>query len=636
MFLRQPAPNDLSVKNSSLDKIQTFVRANLVQTVTASFVASAFLFAISGINSWAIYRSFQDTVAKEFQLQKLSDKTIYLDEVLTMSAYMAASSGDFNWSDRYREKEPLLTQTIEELIELDPEIARDFNKTKTANDRLVDYETRSFELLRQGKSEQARQLLFGEDYKQQKQIYNQGVENALARVQSNIDRQLNTYENNLLGSLIATAVSLLLSVSSFALILSALKTYIRDRDRTQQVLLKSQESLQELNLSLDRQKQQLEQQERQIKQEKEILQTDVGTLLETVSAVEQGNLTAIAPASDRITGLVASKLNRSIQQLAEILAQVATTAEQVTQSSGQLDESSKIVALDAQQQAQEVIKVLKLTEQVQCSAQSSVEQIAIASQSLKDVQAAVKTGELAINELSQGISILQGGAKEIVEQTDNLKDFVILTDQFVQEQSQLAELIQSLAMGATLISARATAQQDPKQMLVLGKEFETIANQIKSLAEQTNKNLSLLQKRTDRVQDAVFIITQDLQGLEKLVDGFTVEVDKSNRAFSTIQSTTETAIAAGETVTRSSQQIEQTASATTTAIGDIARLAERTTQLTQSTQERVNRLQKTSDRLMKRIQFFRLPERESEPIDLSVETNGTVDVTPAATDLLQP
>jgi methyl-accepting chemotaxis protein PixJ len=633
MFLRQPAPNDSPVKDSSIDKIQTFVRSHLVQIVTASFLASTVLFGFSGINSWTIYCGFQDTVTKEFKLQKLSDKTTYFDEVLTMSAYMAASSGELKWSDRYRQYEPMLTQTIKELIAIDPEIAKDFNQTKTANDRLVEYEMRSFELVRQGKSEQARRILFGEDYQQQKQIYNQGVENTIARVQSSIARQLISYENNLLGSLIATALSLSLSVLSFVLILSAIKTYIRDRDRAQQVLLKSQESLQELNLSLDRQKQQLQQQEQQIKQEKEILQTDVSTLLETVSAVEKGNLTAIAPVSDRVTGLVANTLNRSIEQLAEVLVQVAATAEQVTQNSEQLDESSKIVAINAQQQAQEVIKVLKLTEQVQSSAQSSVAQIAIASESLKEVQTAVQTGELAINELSQGIRILQGGAKEIVEQTENLKEFVTLTDQFVQEQSQLAELIQSLAMGATLISARATAQQDPKQMLVLGKEFETIANQIKSLAEQTNKNLGLLQKRTDRVQDAVFIITQDLQGLEKLVDGFTADVDKSNRAFSTIQSTSDMAIAAGETVTRASQQIEQTASATTIAIDDIARLAERTTQLTQ---ERVNRLRQTSNRLMQRIQFFRLPERAGDRIDLSVEKNGTVDIIPTTSDRLQP
>jgi twitching motility protein PilJ len=631
MFLRQPAPNDPPVKDSSLiNQIQTFVRSHLVQTVTASFVASTFLFGMSGINSWTIYRSFKDTVAKEFRLQKLSDKTTYLDEVLTMSAYMAASSGDLNWSDRYRQYEPILTQTLEELIKIDPEIAKDFNQTKSANDRLVEYETQAFELLRQSKPERARQILFGVNYKKQKQIYNQGVQTSLARVQANIDEQLNAYETNLLGSLLATGLSLSLSVLSFALILSAIKTYIRDRDRAQQVLLKSQESLQELNLSLDRQKQKLEQQEQQIKQEKETLQTDVGTLLETVSAVEKGNLTALAPVSDRLTGLVADTLNRSIQQLAEVLTQVSVTAEQVTQGSWQLDESSKIVAINAQQQARDVIKVLKLTEQVQSSAQSSLKQIALASESLKEVQTAVKTGEIAINELSQGIGILQGGAKEIVEQTENLKEFVTVTDQFVQEQSQLAELIQSLAMGATLLSARASAQQDPKQMMVLGKEFETIANQIKSLAEQTNKNLGLLQKRTDRVQDAVFIITQDLQGLEKLVDGFTVEVDKSNRAFSTIQATSDTAIAAGETVTRSSQQIERTASSTTSAMEDIARLAERTTQLTQSTQERVNRLQKNSARLMERIQFFRLPEQASERIDLSVEKNGTVDVTPTA------
>jgi hypothetical protein len=44
-------------------------------------------------------------------LQQLSDEIIYLDEVLTMSARMAASTGNLEWENRYRTFEPKLDAT---------------------------------------------------------------------------------------------------------------------------------------------------------------------------------------------------------------------------------------------------------------------------------------------------------------------------------------------------------------------------------------------------------------------------------------------------------------------------------------------------------------------------------------------
>jgi methyl-accepting chemotaxis protein PixJ len=365
--------------------------------------------------------------------------------------------------------------------------------------------------------------------------------------------------------------------------------------------------------------------------EGETLAQDVGQLLDVVAAVEDGDLTIQAPVNDRVTGLVSDTFNRLIEQLAQILGQVANTAQQVTLSSQQLDESAQTVSFNVQQQAQDISNVLTLTEQVQSSARSSANQIDLANQSLTQVKTTIEQGQLAINALSDGIQTLQTGASQIVTRTHDLDEFVTLTNQFVQEQGQLAELIQSLAMGATLLSARATAQQDPRQMMVLAKEFETIANQIKGLAEQTNQNLGFLRKRTDKMQGTVTSIAQNLQDIDVLVNNFTQEVNKSTQAFSSIQSSTESAIATGEAVSQSSQAIVQTAQTTALEMGDIARLADQTAQLTQTARSQSEQMGQISKELLQRIQFFRLPEEASERADLSQSQTSTVEVTPTLT-----
>ena len=45
---------------------------------------------------------------------------VYLDEVLTMSARMAAATGDLSWEKRYNEHLPLIIKAIDQAMVLSP------------------------------------------------------------------------------------------------------------------------------------------------------------------------------------------------------------------------------------------------------------------------------------------------------------------------------------------------------------------------------------------------------------------------------------------------------------------------------------------------------------------------------------
>jgi twitching motility protein PilJ len=620
-------------RNGSLDRLRNLLTSRVVETVSIALAISLALFGISSRNIWNIYRGFQDSVNKQIRLKELSKDITYYNEALTMSAYLAASTGELEWVTRYRSFEPQIVDALNEMIEISPRVESDLAPTQSATDKLFELESRALELIQQGKRAEAAGILFGKEYADQKQILAKGVDQTLANLKTNTDRELDSYNKQLLLSTIFAAVSLPVLILAWWFIVSTIRTYIQERNKAQQGLIASQASLKELNEELEARvetrTQQLAAQEQATREESEVLQTDVGTLLEIVSEVEEGDLTVQAPVSDRVTGLVADTFNRLIEQLVQVLGQVFNTAQQVTQTSQQLDESSKTVALNAQQQTDEVTKVLSLIKQVQSSASNSTNRINLANYSLDRANNAVEQGKIGIESLTQGIQTLQTGAVQIVRRTKDLDEFVDLTDQFVQEQSQIADLIQSLAMGATLLSARATAQQDPRQMMVLAKEFETVANQIKRLAEQTNQNLRLLQKRTDTIEKTVFSINQDLQGIDRLVSGFTEEVEKSTQVFGSIQSATENAIATAKTVANSSQQIVQTAETTAKAMGDIARIADQTAKLTQTAQTQSEQMQQIAQQLLQRIEFFRLPGEATKQTDLSQTSKSTVDLSSA-------
>jgi methyl-accepting chemotaxis protein PixJ len=353
----------------------------------------------------------------------------------------------------------------------------------------------------------------------------------------------------------------------------------------------------------------LEEQQRQmIEAESRALQNDVGMLLDAVAAVEDGDLTIQAPVSDRATGLVADTLNRLVEQLGLTMTQVLTAAQQVSLGSVRLDELAETVASNANQQSQGVTEVLTLTEQVEKAAQNSAVQVSSTTQSLLTVEHAVEQGQDTLTQMNAAIATLQQGTEQIVQKMKTLGEFVGLAEQFVQDQSQIAELTQVLALNATLVAARATEQRNPQLFIVTAREFESIASQVSDLAQQTNDGLETLRQRTGQINDVVSAVDGEVQGLSKLVGGFTHGVEQSSQVFTDVRSATSEVVKTSSKVMESSQDILAAVQSTTNAIRDIAALAERTAQLTQTSQVQSEQMESLSQQLLSSIQVFQLPE----------------------------
>ena len=100
---------------------------------------------------------------------------VYYDEVLTMSAYMATSSGHEKWLERYHSTVPKLKKSIEHSLKIAPEITSSFENIAVANQILITLEMKSFSLLSNGKKEEAFKLLTGSEYVLNKQKYQQAI-----------------------------------------------------------------------------------------------------------------------------------------------------------------------------------------------------------------------------------------------------------------------------------------------------------------------------------------------------------------------------------------------------------------------------------------------------------------------------
>ncbi len=169
-----------------------------------------------GLSSYArsLYSEFKTAESQYRRIIELNGVITHLDEVLTMSARMAAATGDLKWETRYRGFEPKLDAAIKEAIGLAPEavMSEAVKQTDTANIKLVAMENEAFDLVRRGDREGAARLLYSSEYEGQKCLYSEGIARTAGALERHMQRNCNRRCTAVLVGFISAAFAISLAL----------------------------------------------------------------------------------------------------------------------------------------------------------------------------------------------------------------------------------------------------------------------------------------------------------------------------------------------------------------------------------------------------------------------------------------
>ncbi len=220
-----------------IKKIENPVENPFPMKILALVLAvSMVLFLGLGWYTWYSYLQLKRIQEQDFRLQELAGIITHLDEVLTMSARLAAATGDLGWEERYRSFEPKLDAAIKETIKLAPEAygSESAAQTDAANIKLVEIENRAFGLVRQGERGPASNLLLGEEYEEQKRIYAEGIRNISAAIKERVEANLRSQRWRVFVAVTAIGIALPALIFSWIGVLRAVGTYLAERKRTEE------------------------------------------------------------------------------------------------------------------------------------------------------------------------------------------------------------------------------------------------------------------------------------------------------------------------------------------------------------------------------------------------------------------
>ncbi|UCH47734.1 MAG: methyl-accepting chemotaxis protein [Betaproteobacteria bacterium] len=252
-------------------------------------------------------------------------------------------------------------------------------------------------------------------------------------------------------------------------------------------------------------------------------------LMDELSVIASGDLTAQAEVTEEITGAIADSVNVTVSQLRKVVRDINVAADQVSTSTDRAQETSRRLIADAARQAEDIeaadVSVEMMTQSMTEVSQSANESADVALKSLQTTERgsqAVQNSIGGMNEIRQQIQETAKRMKRLGESSQEIGEIVdVITD--------IAEQTNVLALNAAIQAAAAGEA---------GRAFAVVAEEVQLLAERsgeaTTQIAGLVRTIQSDAQEAAAAMESSIQGV---VDGARLS-DTAGRSLQEIQTVT--------------------------------------------------------------------------------------------------
>lgn len=178
---------------------------------------------------WDSYKVFQKLQTQGLRMQYLSNQITYLDEVLTSSARLGATTGNPQWQERYLKFVPQLDAALAEAKNLLPSVFETgaISKTNEANTKLIQMEEKAFGLIQQKNLEAAKSILLSREYDRQKEIYSQGLEEATQALSNYVNVSIQKKSQQAFSTILVIGAAFIILLFAWIAVFRIIKQYLQ-------------------------------------------------------------------------------------------------------------------------------------------------------------------------------------------------------------------------------------------------------------------------------------------------------------------------------------------------------------------------------------------------------------------------
>jgi methyl-accepting chemotaxis protein len=463
-------------------------------------------FTLIGLPTAAVLIFFNSQLAMRIQshadlatkAQHMVGDIRYYDEALTMSARMAAATGDLAWQKRYDTFVPKLDATIADATKLAPksDVATYVASTSDANQALIEMETQAFAAVKSGDRDTALRVLLSTEYAAQKEIYAKGSQafnkSILQEVAALKNKDADFGRTLLIITLLDFLICCILCVLFYSRLwkwqTAATQLFVEfgetaDKQREQdQALISQQQAL-------------------ALAQQQEVAYVQTMRERDQVLLQQQADIKSSQQADIERARLIHQKCETFEQTITGLLENISTNGRAMQQKTQELRAESSGAQSQAQATSQKVRDTFLTVEGMASSTEELSASIAEINSLVQQSQRIAETANLQATTTDEIVRGLSGAAARIGEISSLITEITNRTN--------------LLALNATIEAAR--AGEAGRGFAVVATEVKSLANQTGSATQEIAALIQEVQKSAARTIEAVGKINGTISDIDSRV-----------------------------------------------------------------------------------------------------------------------
>lgn len=273
----------------------------------------------------------------------------------------------------------------------------------------------------------------------------------------------------------------------------------------------------------------------------------LGVAINVAEKVARGELTVDIDAGDARdeAGILIQSFSRMVENLRRLMGQIKEGANSVAAAAGQISTSVTEIASSATETASAASETSTTVEEVRQTALDSnnkAKNVSDSSQKAVDVS---QTGEKSVTETVEGMHRIEAQMESIAESIMKLSEHGQAIGEIIATVEDVAEQSGLLAVNASIEAVKAGEQ---------GKGFSVVAQEVRSLAEQSKQATARVRNILDDIQKATSEAVMKTEQGSKAVDEGVKQSAESGEAIQRLANSVADAAQATTQIAVSSQE----------------------------------------------------------------------------------
>ncbi|MBL1210033.1 GAF domain-containing protein [Geminocystis sp. GBBB08] len=330
---------------------------------------------------------------------------------------------------------------------------------------------------------------------------------------------------------------------------------------------------------------------------KELLQRRALELLMQVDPVSQGDLTIRASVTEDEIGTIADSYNATIESLRKIVSQVQMAALEVAQTTTTNENDVRMLRQEIEEQVVNISEAVQTINQMSRSSNIVAESAEQAEEALQKAQESVEIGDSAMNRTVKSIMEIRSTVQQASGQVKKLGDTTQSISTVVGLIGRFAAQTHLLALKASIEAARAGEQ---------GTGFAVIAEEVRSLATQSAQASADIDKLVNEIlNETKIVVTAMEEGTEQVIEGSKL-VEETRQSLNQIAAATIQINELVEAIAAAAFEQSENSEQVKSKMGDVARVAEKTTTSVIQLSDSFVELQEVARKLESNVSQFKV------------------------------